>query len=157
MTSRCLLIAVLVIAAGTSCKKKSPIEPQLPDYSGMWNGTYTVTTCTNSGFFSEANFCAGLLNTSASATFTLAQTDRAVTGTFQLGSLSFTGVNATVADDGTLGVARTMTDSGFTIDASWTLTQKVAGTLTGQTHQVWKATGQSGEGVVDGQMNSATR
>jgi hypothetical protein len=151
------VVVALVLVAGVACKKKPPIAPTLPDYSGTWNGTYTVTSCTNSGFFSDANFCAGVLNTSASVTFTFAQTDRTVTGSFQLGSLSFTSVSSEVATDQSLTVARAINDSGFSIDATWTLTQNTAGTLTGQTHQIWKAIGQSGDATLDGQMASATR
>jgi hypothetical protein len=155
---RQILVMVVVILAAAGCKKRGPISPdQVPDYAGTWNGSYSVTTCTNSGFFSDAGFCGQVLNTSAPATFTLSQTDRSVSGTFQLGSLIFTNVSATVADDGSLSLTRTITDSGFSIEASWTLQQQNAGTVTGQTRQIWRATGQNGEAVLDGSMTSATR
>ena len=158
-SARHLLVVVALILAGTGCKKGPTTPPVdvVPDYAGTWNGTYSVSACTNSGIFSDIGFCGQVASSSAPATFTFSQTDRSVTGTFHLGGLLFTNVAANVGDDGSLSFARTITDSGFSIEASWTLRQQTAGTVTGTTRQIWRASGQTGEGILDGQMSNATR
>ena len=157
MRASCFALILLLVLA-PACKKKPPTGPtDIPDYAGTWTGTYAVTGCSQSGFFVGANFCGQVNNTTAQVTFTFAQTDRTVTGSFQLGSLPFPTLNGTIADDGSLAFTATGTDPTFPIEASWTLRQETAGTLTGQTHQVWKANGQSGEGVVDGRLDSGSR
>jgi hypothetical protein len=155
-TTRFVLIVCLLLAPG--CKKKSPAGPEeIPDYSGSWTGTYVVTSCSQSGFFASANFCNQVNSTTAHVKFTFTQTDRTVTGSFQLGSVPFPTLNGSIADDDSLTFTATGTEPTFPIEATWTLRQETAGTLTGQTHQVWKANGQSGEGVVDGRLDSAVR
>lgn len=152
------ILLLLQLAAVVACgKKTSPTTPSdnaVPSYGGSWTGTYAVTSCTNSGFFADVSFCDQVLNSTASVTFTFAQTDRAISGSFQLGSLAFPSFSASVAADGSIAFASRFTDSAFSIEVSWTLRQQTAGALTGQTHQVWTAAGQSGDGVLDGQIVS---
>jgi hypothetical protein len=124
------------------------------DYAGTWTGTYTVSSCTNGGFFADAGFCGSVLNTTAGVTFVLAQSDRTVTGIFSLGSLSFPSVSASIGGDESLTLAASQQDGQFTIEATWTLQQSTATVLAGQTRQVWKAAGRTGEGVLQGSIVS---
>src|SRR5262245_12808061 len=98
-----LLVLLVAVFGGAGCHKSdpTPMTPSrtIPDYAGTWKGTYSVTACTNSGVFADVGFCGQVLNTSASATFTFSQSDRSVTGTFQLGSILFTNMSGTVDDD----------------------------------------------------------
>jgi hypothetical protein len=127
------------------------------NYAGTWSGTYTVSSCTNSGFFADSGFCSSVLNTTAGVTFTLAQTDRTVSGNFHLGSVDFPSLTSNINADGTLPLASSVQDGAFTIDATWMLQQASPSALTGQTRQVWKATGQSGDGTLQGQITSVVK
>ena len=154
---------VFVLAALAACGGGSPPTTPTPppnrvtSYAGSWAGTYRVTACTASGFFADAAFCSSVLNTTASVTFTFAQTDRAVTGAFTLGSIGFPAVAATIAADDSLSVSSSLTTGLFPIDASWTLRQPSSTALAGQTHQVWKAAGQSGDARLDGEIVSVAK
>ena len=129
-----------------------------PNYAGNWSGTYAVSSCTNTGFFVDAGLCASALNSTASVSFALAQTDRTVTGTFMLGSLTSAPVTAaTIGADGAVSLVANVVQAPFTINTTWTLQQATAGAITGQTRQVWSASGQSGEGVVQGAIVSVAR
>ena len=137
-----------------------PIEPEPlppPNYAGTWTGTYTISSCTNSGFFADAALCSSVQNTTADFGFVLTQSNRTVTGTFSLGSLSSSSVSAAIGNDGSLILAAPVTQGSFTLNTTWTLQQATAGALSGQTRQVWTAAGQSGDAVLQGPIVSATR
>ena len=132
-----------------------PLPP--PNYAGTWTGTYTVSSCTNSGFFADASLCSSVLNTTAAFGFVLTQSNRTVTGTFSLGSLSSLPVSTTIGNDGSLTLSAPVLQGSFTLNTTWTLQQATAGALTGQTRQVWTVTGQSGDAVLQGSIVSAAR
>ena len=104
----------------------------------------------------DAGFCSQAQSGPASVSFVLTQSNRNVTGTFQLGSLEFPSVTGTIAADGALTLSATRSDL-LSIEASWTLKQTVGGVIVGQTRQVWRSAGVSGEGTLDGQFSGATR
>jgi len=151
---------LLLAACGGGGGGGGPIEPEPlppPNYAGTWTGSYTVSSCTNSGFFADAALCGSVLNTTAAFGFVLAQSNRTVTGTFSLGSLNSPAVSATIANDGSLVLAAPVAQGSFTLTTTWTLQQATAGALTGQTRQVWTAAGQSGDAVLQGPIVSAAR
>lgn len=155
-----VFIAVVGLLSLAACGGGSsgPMAPTpAPDYAGTWTGTYTVSSCTNSGFFADAGLCSSVLNTVAAVTFTLAQTDRTVTGTFSLGSLNSPQVAAMVASDESLTLTGVLQQGAFTVNTTWTLQQPAGGALTGQTRQIWTAAGQNGEGILLGSTLSVTR
>ena len=104
------------VACGGGSGPAAPMPgPTIPSYAGTWTGTYLVSSCTNSGVFADVALCSQVLNTTASVTFTLAQSDRTVTGTFTLGSLiSSTGhrhdCRRRIADDRRTGTGRRVFD-----------------------------------------------
>jgi hypothetical protein len=132
-------------------------DPTIPDYAGTWNGTYLVSSCTNSGFFADAAICGGVLTTTASVTFTLVQSERTVTGTFSLGSLISSQTAATIGSDGSLALVAPVQQGIFSIATTWTVQQPTSGALTGQTQQVWTASGQTGMATLQGSIVSVTR
>lgn len=153
-------IGIVGWLSGLACGggPEAPMTPAPPpDFAGAWTGTYRVSSCSNSGFFADAALCSTVLDTTASVTFTLAQSDRTVTGSFSLGTLNSPPVTSPVSSDGSLTLAAQVRDGVFTIDTTWTLLQPSPGTLAGQTRQVWTASGQSGEAVVQGSIVSVTR
>src|SRR6186997_2064212 len=109
-----------LVAAACGSKSPGPITPTptetIPNYAGTWTGTYMVTACTNSGFFLTVAFCAQTMSTTAPVTFTLSQSDRAVTGNFQLGTLDFPTVSGTVTTDSTLTLSKSIVDGAFPIE-----------------------------------------
>ena len=146
-----------LVACGGSGPSGPVNNPPPTNYAGNWSGTYTVSSCTNTGFFADAALCSAVMDTTAAVSFALTQSGRAVSGTFTLGSLTSSSFTATVGSDESLVLTAVVTESSFTIDATWTLQQAVAGALTGQTRQVWRASGQSGDGVIQGAIVSAAR
>jgi hypothetical protein len=151
------LLLLVACGGGGGSGPSAPAPIPLPNYAGTWTATYAVSSCTSTGFFADAALCGSVLNTTAAATFVLAQTDRAVTGTFSLGTLNSPSLSVTIGGDGALSLAAPISQGVFTIDTTWTLQQATAGVLTGQTRQVWTASGQSGEAVLQGSIVSATR
>ena len=157
------VLGILAALAGCGSNPTGPKPTPTPtpepvvSYAGTWTGTYRITACTNSGFFADSAFCANVQGTNATVGFTFTQTDRAVAATFQLGSIGFPGVNSSVAADGSLSFSSALTTGTFPIDASWVLRRPTTTSLTGQTQQVWKAVGQPGEGVLNGEIVSVVK
>ena len=154
----CIAVVGLLSLAACGGGGSGPMAPTpAPGYAGTWTGTYTVSSCTNSGFFADAGLCSSVLNSIAAVTFTLAQADRTITGAFSLGSLNSPQVTAVVASDGSLTLTGLLQQGVFTVNTTWTLQQPAEGTLTGQTRQIWTASGQSGEGVLLGSILNVMR
>ena len=147
------------VACGGGSGPAAPMPgPTIPSYAGTWTGTYQVSSCTNSGVFADAALCSQVLNATASVIFTLAQSDRTVTGTFTLGSLiSAPAATATIAADGSLTIVAPVQEGVFSIATTWTLQQPTPGALAGQTQQVWTASGQTGGATLQGSIVSVTR
>jgi hypothetical protein len=150
--------ALPTMACGGGSGPGAPMPgPTIPSYAGSWTGTYLVSSCTNSGVFADAGLCSQALNTTASVTFTLAQSDRTVTGTFSLGALTSSQATATIAGDGSLTIVAPVQEGVFSIATTWTLQQPTPGALAGQTQQVWTASGQTGGATLQGSIVSVTR
>ena len=153
-----ILVALPALACGGGSGPTGPSPgPTIPSYAGSWTGTYLVSSCTHSGFFAEAAFCGAVNNTTAAVTFALSQTDRAVTGTFKLGTLVSAQATASVAGDGSLTLVAPITEGVFSIVTTWTVQQPSTGALAGQTQQVWTASGQIGVATLQGTIVSVTR
>jgi hypothetical protein len=116
--------------------------PPIPNYTGIWSGSYTITNCTQSGALAVANLCSTLGNT---APFTLnvgqQATTHTVQGTFNLGSIPFTIAPSTVGANGALTFSGTSLNNGITVFVTWTLTSPIVGGLT----QVWSSSGLTGQ------------
>ncbi len=161
------LVFLVFALASAACGGSAPTAPSTapttspsfntsPDFAGAWTASYTVATCTATAAMNDAGFCSQAQSGPASVSFVLTQSNRNVTGTFQLGSLEFPSVTGTIAADGALTLSATRSDL-LSIEASWTLKQTVGGVIVGQTRQVWRSAGVSGEGTLDGQFSGATR
>jgi len=129
--------------------------PRIPDYSGNWSGTYTVTGCTQSGQIALANVC-GLLGNTPPYRFNLTQSDRNVSGTFTMGSITFPNTGGTVAQDGSLAISATTQSNGITVVVTWALNMP-ASSITGTLTQNWSSAALSGSATVAGSINNAIR
>ena len=160
MSGRFLCVSLVVAAMLAACGG-SPSSPRvrIPDYAGNWSGTYTVTSCTQSGQAASTNLC-GILGTTLPYNFSLTQSDRNVAGSFTLGAIVFSTTGGVIAQDGSLRLSGTTVTSGITIVVDWALNMP-AQTITGTTTQQWTSTGPTGDltgsATVTGTINTATR
>jgi hypothetical protein len=150
------LLAFLVCACGGDDNVVAP-PPPLPNYTGIWSGNYTITSCTETGDFALVNFCAEL---GGNAPFTLniiqqgGNTNPPVQGTFNLGSIPFTiATGSSVASNGSLSFQGTAFQGGITILVTWALTSPVVGTIT----QAWTYTGVTGQMNITGAIGGAVK
>ena len=123
----------------------------VPNYQGQWRGSYVVRSCTQSGVFTQSNFCGSTpANTVLPTSMTLTQNGAAISGQFFLGTLSFTPFTGPVEGDGSVAFTGASTSgSSISIDVSWRINAALDGRLTGRHTQVWRATGLSGEGRIE--------
>jgi len=151
-----LTLAALLITSLSACSggnNENPLSPVLtPQFAGTWNGTYKLTSCTQSGDMALVDLCGSTpQGTLLPAHFEFTQTASNVTGTFYLGLLDFAFEKSTVASDGSLTLAGTFSQDGVTLAATWIL--KVSGSsLTGTVAQTWTADGATGQIKVNGTM-----
>lgn len=146
-----LALSLSVLACGDDdVTPTNPGPPPRPNYTGIWNGTYTITACTQNGTIAIANLCGSLGNT---APFQLNIGQHATThiaqGTFTLGTIPFTIVPAPVNATGTLTFSGTSLSNGISVLATWTLTSPIVGSLT----QVWSSAALSGQVNLTGAIN----
>jgi len=144
------LLSLFLVACGSS--STAPSAPPIPQYGGNWSGTYTITGCNQTGIFVTANLCSSL-GAAPPYTFNLSQSQRNVTGTFTLGSVSFPSTGGTIGNDGSLGLNATTVSSGITVAVTWALNMP-ASSITGSITQVWTATG-LGQANVAGTISTA--
>lgn len=89
---RIWIVAVYLMGvAACSSSPTSPTPPPLPQVTGQYSGTYTVTRCTESGAALGSGFCAAVPG--GLMVFTPQQTGSTITGTLAFGgsNISVTG------------------------------------------------------------------
>lgn len=137
----------------------------LPSFAGIWRGSYVVTSCQESGFFRDFEFCASTgLGAGAVAPIALNITqteDRITAAAVALGSIPGTLTSATVSEGGQVQMNGTMSEipdnptriaiEGMRLESS------SAGVITGQYDQVWTTVGFSGSGRLTARIDSLTR
>lgn len=148
------LLALCVVGCGSNGSPTGPSK-NVPNYSGNWRGTYTVTGCNETGGISLANVCR-LVGNAPPFTLTLTQSQRNVSGSFTLGSINFPNTGGTVSEDGSLGLNATSVSDGITIVVTWSLNLPSTA-LTGTVSQIWTSTTLSGQANVVGTISTATR
>jgi len=154
MMKRLLLACACLLAV--SCGSSSPAAPapaRIAQYGGAWNGTYTITGCTQTGGVALANIC-GSLGNAPPYGFLLTQSGSNVSGSFSLGSIQFTGVGGTVGSDGSLAVQGTTITGGVTIVVRWSLTMPST-VMGGTVSQTWTSDTLSGSATVVGSISTA--
>ena len=139
----------------SSCGGPNSPSQNTPNYAGTWNGTYTITGCTQSGGVALANIC-GSLGSTDPYQMVLAQSNTSVTGSFTLGTIQFPSTGATIGSDGSLSLSATTIQNGITIIVTWNLNLP-ASAITGSITQVWTSTTLSGQANVTGIISTAIR
>jgi len=121
-----------------------------------------VTTCSATGWFlSGANppFCSNFkINNVYPFTVLFTQNGTTVTGQVFLGTNQFNQVAATIAQDGHVTLATSLSaSSGPIINTVWNINQTTAGQLSGPAHQQWIASNPFGTGDVDTTIRDSTK
>lgn len=150
---RWIAVVLLLFTAACGGKDNGPSE-RIPNYAGTWSGTYAVTGCNQTGDFATFNLC-GSVGASAPYRFNLTQSQRNVTGSFTLGSVTFPSTGGTVASDGTLALTATQVDNGITIQVQWALSLPNA--LAGNITSTWSSQGIVGNMIIRGTISTATK
>jgi hypothetical protein len=151
---------IFVIAGG---RQGQQVVRVVPDYQGNWDIGQRVTSCTESGFFVDLDFCDEFPTGSVyGITMNVAQTGEQITATPDYGAgLVLTTVSAPIAESGaTTFIANgRLTESGLTIivDATFALNSARVGELTGTISEVWRFPNISGEGRLSHTLVFATR
>lgn len=153
---RIAFVALWLAAVGCGGDKNpASSTPPIQSYEGSWGGNYTITGCTQSGGVSLANIC-GALGNSAPYHFNFTQSQRSVTGSFTLGSVTFPSTGGTVNTDGSMQLQATSINSGITVIVTWNLTNS-GNAIGGTVSQVWTSTSLSGQANVAGNITSAVK
>lgn len=145
-------VTIIVDAQGVRGTKRMRV---LPNYQGIWVGTYTVDSCTQTGDFIDGNLCGTTFvvgTNTLQAAVNLSQAVGVVTGQTLLGSLFSETLNGTVSTDGSLAFQVGATLPGFTVRVgqAWQINITQVGRITGTVTQTWT------DPVLTGQMVVAT-
>jgi hypothetical protein len=143
-------VTIFVDAQGTRGSKKITV---VPNYAGIWSGTYVVNNCTQTLGFATLNFCTSVFPLGASLPIAVnffTQNGGSITGQTAIGAV-FSSQFSTVA---VAGGGLTFQTSGqlpaqglnFRLDQAWQVNQATVGQLTGSVVQTWT------EPVTTGQM-----
>lgn len=148
---------IIVDAQGVRGTKRMRV---VPSYQGIWFGTYTVNTCTQSGDFVTANLCGSTLavGSTLQAGLNFTQNVAAITGQTLLGSLFSETFTGTVAMNGSFGFQVGATLPGFStrVTQAWALNVTQAGRLSGTLTQTWTDPTMSGQMVATTTLGTFT-
>ncbi len=132
----------------------------LPNYAGVWTGTYAVTACHESGDFQTLRFCSSFpAGTTLGMAMTLVQAGDGVTlSTFTLGGIEGEGGAGTVDLDGMLPIAGARTDGSIAVELQNLRLQSTRpGAITGSYEQVWTGGELTGSGRLAVALQSMMR
>ena len=123
----------------------------VPDYQGQWNGGLRITSCTETGFFAEVDFCEDFaVGDTTGYTLAVSQSGEQIGATPSYGAAVFSLASAPIRDDGSSAFPSTfsLTDSGvtLTLEANWVINSLRVGELSGTVSEVWRLPNVSGEG-----------
>jgi hypothetical protein len=133
----------------------------VPDYHGAWEGTLRVTSCTQTGVFSEFGACNDFpVSSGVGFDLSLLQTGEAMNARLDLG-LGDQTVASPIAPDGSAAFTgrESLTEEGLTLtlDSAWQITSTRVGALSGSVNDVFRFAGYPGEARISYEIQSATR
>ena len=133
----------------------------VPDYHGEWEGTIRVTSCAQTGVFTDLGLCSDVpANSTDGFDLSLTQTGDSMSAKVFLGGNSQT-VPAPIAADGSSAFTgrASYTEDGITatFDSSWQISSPRVGALTGTITDVFRVIGYPGEGRLTYEIQSAAR
>lgn len=119
----------------------------LPNYQGVWSGSYFVTACSQTGqMASVGNPCGSTfaVNRVLPFSFTMTQTRDAVTAQIALGTIAGSG-SGPVQTDGQLFLVGTVSTGSLSFDTQWSMASTQPGRITGTGNFIERSTGLTGE------------
>jgi hypothetical protein len=140
---------IFVIAGG---RQGQQVVRVVPDYQGNWNIGERVTSCAESGFFADFDFCDEFpVGETFGSTLNITQSGEQITATPDFGAgVVLTTASAPINEAGAASFTSNgrITESGITItiDATYSLNSTRVGELTGTVNEVWRLPNISGEG-----------
>jgi hypothetical protein len=148
-------VTVFVDAQGIRGTKRIRV---VPEYQGIWTGTYTVDTCTHSGQWAVDDAC-GILTAPVGSVvgFNLTQTGATVAGQSTLGIFSSTPFTVAAATTGDLSFSTAAQWVTTTIAQEWSLRITTIGRLDGTVTHTWTDPTMTGSVIVKGTLNGLTR
>ena len=134
----------------------------VPDYQGQWNGGLRITSCTETGFFAEFDFCEDFaVGDTSGYTLAVSQSGEQISATPSYGAAVFSLASAPIRDDGSSAFSSTfsVTDSGvtLTLEANWVINSLRVGELSGTVSEVWRLPNVNGEGRLVQSIFQTTR
>jgi hypothetical protein len=148
-------VTVFVDAQGVRGSKKVTV---VPHYQGIWNGSYTMTSCAQSGQLADVDLCGTYaVGSSLPLALNLNQTAATVNGQTALGGLVSAPFTAVAATNGALTFQATFTLDTLQIAQAWQLTMAQPNDLAGTFVQTWTDSTETGQIVVAGRVNTMTK
>lgn len=154
------VVALALLAICSVCCGGHPATPSTqtaPNYAGTWSGTYTDTSCTQSGSLATLNLCA--VSARDLYSLILIQSGWEISATFTLGTVKFPATTGTIGADGSLSLTSTNASLGLIVlVATWHLNLTSSGALAGTVTQTWTDnTGVPGSIVITSAITTAVR
>lgn len=148
---------ITVLYQGFSASRRVHV---LPNYNGIFSGTYTLDSCTETGGFANQGYCASL---TAAGSLPLAFNNlqspdlTTLSGQFALGSLIGTG-NGAISSTGTLTYAGSyLTGTGRIDLQNMTATVPGVGLISGHFEQLWTDSTAAGQLFLSCTIHDLTR
>lgn len=118
----------------------------LPNFQGVWSGSYAVRSCTQSGQMALLNACGDtfMVNRVLPTNLNLTQDGDRVQGRFFLGSLGGD-TSGSVETAGRLQLTGAIQDSGLTIETVWSVESVSPGRMTGGLSLLMRGAGLTGD------------
>jgi hypothetical protein len=148
-------VTVFVDAQGVRGARKITV---VPNYQGIWNGSYTMTSCAQSGQLADVDLCGTYaVGSSLPLALNLNQTAATVNGQTALGGLVSAPFTTVAATNGALTFQATFTLDTLQIAQAWQLTMAQPNQLAGSFVQTWTDSTETGQIVVAGTVNTMTK
>lgn len=149
------MVTVYVIHDG---RQGAKVIRGLPNFQGVWSGSYVVRSCTQSGQVASANMCGSTfsVNRVLPTNLNVTQDFDRVQGRFFLGQLAGNS-SGPIQTDGRLQLTGGLQDSGVTIETSWALDSHTPGRITGGFSMTWRVAGANGDVRVSADIRDLNR
>jgi hypothetical protein len=129
----------------------------VPDYGGVWSGSFRVTSCSDSGNYAEAKWCEAAMSRVIPLMLSLTQTRDAVAGTITIDDHTGTTVGP-IAENGqiTLSGAAVSGSSTMTI-VSWSTNSGSPGWMAGTFSISTSSSSLSGNALMNCELTTMTK
>jgi hypothetical protein len=149
------MVTVYVIHEG---RQGAKVVRGLPNFQGVWSGSYAVRSCSQSGQVASANLCGDLftVNRVLPTNLNVTQDSDRVDGRFFLGTIGGD-ISGPIQTDGRYLATGVIRDGSWTVESSWTMESQTAGRITGGFSLLWRFAGASGDARVVADIRDLNR